>query len=183
MVSKQKNTDTMMISQLRNIDAQQYLRVGFALFTVLVLVLVWTTFATYNAHHETKGVFSFAAKHHVLIMIISFTIILFYGFFVSKMLYAQLITEKKDSGDLLKLVLDFLSEDERKVVRHLVETRGKTTQAEVSRLQGLTRLKAHRVLQKLSSKGLIEVVPHGKIRKVYLRSALLEKLTELENRH
>lgn len=178
MVSKQKNQQRTIVSQTRNIDPKLYIRLGFTLFTILVLVLVWTTFSTYNVHHEEVSMWSFAAKYHVLIMGIAFSISMLYGFFISRTLYHRLEAAKKGTQNMLSLVLKFLSEDEKKIIEHLVEEEGKTTQAEISRLQGMTRLKAHRSLQKLSQRKLITITPHGKIRKIKLREDLFETLTQ-----
>jgi uncharacterized membrane protein len=78
-------------------------------------------------------------------------------------LMSQKVEEKKDSlrkqSDIL---LKFLSEDEKKLVNLLIENNGKILQAEVTRLPGMSKVKSHRVVQKLLDKGVLEKDRLGK---------------------
>lgn len=67
----------------------------------------------------------------------------------------------------------FLNKEEKEIIKYLVEKKGETTQAEISRLPGLNRVKAYRSVQKMQQKKLIEVVSHGKVRKIKLRKDIL----------
>jgi len=60
------------------------------------------------------------------------------------------------------LVLKLLNTDEKKIVERLVKEKGKCFQSEISRIEGLGKLKSHRVLQRLSDRGVIEIEKHGK---------------------
>ena len=72
----------------------------------------------------------------------------------------------------------FLSREEREIVNFLVENKGITTQAEIARLPHMNRVKAHRSLQKMSQKQIIELIAHGKIRKVHLKENILQLLMD-----
>ena len=58
--------------------------------------------------------------------------------------------------------LKLLNPDERKVVEKILDGNGKALQAEVSRLPGMTKVKSHRVLQKLMDRNVIEKDKLGK---------------------
>lgn len=60
------------------------------------------------------------------------------------------------------IILRFLNSDERKVANLLVENHGKVLQAEVTRLPGMTKVRSHRVVQKLIDKGVLEKESLGK---------------------
>ncbi len=60
-----------------------------------------------------------------------------------------------------EIVLKFLDSREKKVVDLLIKNQGKTLQSEVSRSEGMGKLKSHRVIQKLSDKGVIEIQKNG----------------------
>jgi uncharacterized membrane protein len=79
---------------------------------------------------------------------------------------------KKNANILLK----FLNEDEKKLVNLLIENNGKALQAEVSRLPGMTKVKSHRVVQKLIDKGVIEREEFGKTRIIKFVKEIKEAL-------
>jgi len=61
-----------------------------------------------------------------------------------------------------EILLKFLSLDEKKLVNALIESDGKVLQAEITRLPGMTKVKSHRVVQKLLDRGVIEKDSVGK---------------------
>lgn len=74
------------------------------------------------------------------------------------------------------LLLKFLSEDEREVVSFLLSRRGACYQSELSSLPGMTRIRSHRVVQKLLKRGLVQVGRSGRLNRVELAPELLEGL-------
>ncbi len=72
--------------------------------------------------------------------------------------------EKKDKSlkDNTKIILHFLNPDERKVVNKLIEGKGKVIQAEITRMEGMTKLKSHRITQKLIDRGVLKKESMGK---------------------
>ena len=79
---------------------------------------------------------------------------------------------KKNTGVLLR----FLSQDEKKLVNALIENNGKVLQAEITRLPGMTKLKSHRVVQKLIDRGVIEKESVGKTNVVRFTKEIREGL-------
>ncbi|MCR4368606.1 MAG: hypothetical protein NUV67_01740 [archaeon] len=65
---------------------------------------------------------------------------------------------KKNTDVILKL----LNSEEKKLVNLLIENNGKILQAEVTRLPGMTKVKSHRVVQKLIDRGVLEKESVGK---------------------
>ena len=86
--------------------------------------------------------------------------------------------EKKE--DCLKknteLVLKFLGGDERKIVDTILKDNGKVLQAEISRMEGMTRLRAHRALRKLEERNVIQIEKMGKTNIVRLNGEIKEGL-------
>lgn len=81
-------------------------------------------------------------------------------------------TLKKNSEVLLR----FLSADEKKLVNALIESHGKVLQAEISRLPGMSKLKSHRVIQRLIDRGVIEKDRIGKTNIVRFTKEIREGL-------
>jgi len=103
---------------------------------------------------------------------------LIFGFVWSQVLASELKKQRKESKEYLNAALQFMEPIERQVVEFLLKKNGLSTQADVSRLQGMSRVKAHRVVHDLESRGLIDVVPHGKVRELRLKENITELLTE-----
>ena len=72
------------------------------------------------------------------------------------------------------IILKFLNPSERKVVERLVENRGKVLQSEISRMQGMTKLKTHRAVKDLERKGIIVTESYGKTNRIILSEDIKE---------
>ncbi|NYZ79517.1 hypothetical protein H0N99_05205 [Candidatus Micrarchaeota archaeon] len=75
-------------------------------------------------------------------------------------------------------VLKLLSKEERKVVSKIVEEGGKALQSEISLLDGMGKVKAHRIIDRLVDRGIIEKEQHGKTNLVKLSKELKEILVK-----
>ncbi len=73
-------------------------------------------------------------------------------------------------------ILKLLSKEERKVVSKIVEEGGKALQSEISMLDGMGKVKSHRVIDRLVDRGIIEKEQHGKTNLVKLTKELREIL-------
>ena len=134
---------------------------------------------TYRSDISILGTeLSFAVKHHTAIMAGLVALSVIFGFVSSQIFYAELQRKKQDSKNILAVVLLFLSREEREIVNFLVKCQGMTTQAEIARLPHMNRVKAHRSLQKMHQKQIIDLVAHGKIRKVHLKENILQLLLD-----
>ena len=71
-----------------------------------------------------------------------------------------------------EILLRFLDEDERNLLRLLFDKDGVTTQSEISKLNGMTRLKAHRIVKQLEARKIIHVEKFGKINMIRLTDDL-----------
>jgi uncharacterized membrane protein len=70
--------------------------------------------------------------------------------------------------------MKFLSNEEREVLRLLLERGGMTTQSEIAKLPGMSRLKAHRIVRRLSDRSIIYAEKHGKINMIRIVDELKE---------
>ena len=75
-----------------------------------------------------------------------------------------------------EIILKFLNPDERKLVNLLMENKGKVLQAELTRLPGMSKVKSHRVIQKLIDRGVIEKETLGKTNIVRFTKEIQEGL-------
>lgn len=97
---------------------------------------------------------------------------LFVGCFSSYFLIAKQIKENKEINKNIEITLGFLDKNERSIVKELIKNKGRLNQSEFEKVTGLNRVKVHRILQKLLSKGLVEKTSIGKSNVVQLREEL-----------
>lgn len=75
-----------------------------------------------------------------------------------------------------KIILNFLTPPERKMIEILLENDGKVQQYELSRLPDLNKVKTHRILLNLEQKKIIHKEKLGKINKIVLDKELYDAL-------
>jgi len=144
---------------------------------VLLVLISFVAFATYNAQIATaNSLVLFLVRNHMIIMILMVVFSVLFGYFWSQNLYNKIDKEQATSKSIMDVVIHFLSNDEQKIVQHIVELDGKTTQAEIARINNIGKVRAFRAVQKMQEKGIIEVVPHGKVRRVLLKEDIVEIL-------
>lgn len=71
-------------------------------------------------------------------------------------------SKEKTIKDTSKIVLKFLNTPERQVVNKLIENNGKVLQSGITHMEGMTKLKCHRIIQKLADNGIIRKEQMGK---------------------
>jgi uncharacterized membrane protein len=76
----------------------------------------------------------------------------------------------------VQIVLKFLGEDEQVVVRKMLQNNGQVAQAELSRIENISRVKAHRIVMRLQKRGIVEVRKYGKVNFISLAPELKEGL-------
>lgn len=149
----------------------------FSIFVFLVTVLV-VVYALSSKGQEVPAILNLFLAYHLQLMIVMGGFGVLSGLALYKMLSTKIEKQEKAVKGNLEIIMKFLAEDEREVIRLLMEKEGMTTQSEISKLPGMTRLKAHRVTKKLEEHGIIFVEKHGKINLI----RLVEELKGMETK-
>ncbi|MDD5147915.1 MAG: super-infection exclusion protein B [Candidatus ainarchaeum sp.] len=89
---------------------------------------------------------------------------------------AKLDNKQKDIQKATETLVQFLNRDEKTVVRKILENNGRVFQSEISRIEGIGKLKSHRILQRLSDRKVIEIEKHGKTNIIKLAKNIQEFL-------
>ena len=77
--------------------------------------------------------------------------------------------ETKETKNHYKIILlKFLNYNENKVIKKLIENNGTILQSEISRMPGIGKVKAHRILKDMKIKGIISLEKHGKTNRINL---------------
>jgi len=89
---------------------------------------------------------------------------------------SRLEKKEKSLKNNTEVLLRFLNQDERKLVNALVENNGKVLQAEITRLPEMSKVKSHRIVQRLIDRGVIEKESLGKTNIVRFTKEIKEGL-------
>jgi len=65
-------------------------------------------------------------------------------------------------------ILKLLNANEKKVVEKIIENKGSALQSELSRMEGMTKLKTHRAVKELERKGIVKLEQYGKTNRIIL---------------
>jgi len=90
--------------------------------------------------------------------------------FISKFFNKNNIISKANvkKGNDVNLILKFLNPNERKIIEKLIDSNGRVLQAEINRMDGMTKLKTHRAVKELERKGIIKRESLGKTNRIIL---------------
>jgi uncharacterized membrane protein len=145
------------------------------LLIVLFVLAVVVTIVTYNSQSAPESLKPIV-KFHFELMILIAVLGVGVGAATFYLMGEQVERKSQESRKNAELLLKFLSGDEKKVVERLLKNDGKAMQYELSRLEGLTRLKAHRIVGKLERQGIVAVEKIGKVNSVRLTEEFRESL-------
>ncbi len=104
---------------------------------------------------------SCSTAQKVLPFVDAIPIVLFLALVAGAVVFYLLSPRSPPSG-FNDATLRFLSGDEKVIVRRLVEKQGEALQAELTQLEGMTKVRSHRAIRKLEKKGVVQVVQKGK---------------------
>ena len=159
-------------------------RIALAISIIFAfLFLMFAVIFTYRLPQGISfGIFDLAAQYHLELMFIMAALGVAVGAFIFYLLYEKLETREQESAITAEMLLGFLGNEDIKIISYLVKSNGSAYQSEISRLEGLTRLRAHRALAKLEHKRLVQLEKIGKTNKVILSSSLFSALSTKEAR-
>lgn len=81
---------------------------------------------------------------------------------ISGAIIFYLLIPDNASKEFNEATLKFLSENERVIVKRIIERGGEAMQSELTRLEGMSKVKSHRTIQKLKKKGVVRIQQKGK---------------------
>jgi uncharacterized membrane protein len=144
-----------------------------AIFIFLTTVLAFV-FALYSQGQEVPELLAPFIHHHIEFMLLMGIFGLLSGLIVYSIMTQTLEKQKKIVKTNTDIIMKFLGHDEREVLQLLLTKDGMTTQSEIAKLPGMSRLKAHRITKKLESRGIIYIEKYGKINMLRIVDELKE---------
>jgi hypothetical protein len=137
-----------------------WLIVSTFIFLVAVLVFV---FALYSQGQEIPSILEPFIEWHMHFMVLMGLFGVLSGLMVFSIMSSTIEEQKQVVRTNTDIIMKFLTEEDREIVRLLLSKQGMTTQSEIAKLPGMSRLKAHRIVKKLEDRGIVHVEKYGKI--------------------
>ena len=108
----------------------------------------------------------------LLLIILGFLI----GILVSYFYFEKRIELPRVGADKKDNILLLLTPSERAVLKKIIDRNGEVLQSEVSRLEGMGKVRAHRVIEKLVRRGVLEKEGMGKTNTLKLRKEIRDAI-------
>lgn len=146
--------------------------VGLIIYSPNLIALTNPTVCTINGvcqHEERVHLLTELVPVFILAGVIIGAIVFFF-------MSSRLENKQNDLAKVTDTLVQFLNKDEKLVVKKLIENDGKVLQAEVSRIEGLGKVKSHRIIQRLVDRNVIVVESFGKTNIVKLTKEIREVL-------
>ena len=144
-----------------------------SIFIFLITVLVFV-YALSSNGEAVPGLFQPFLEYHIHFMVLMGFFGLGSGLVLYKILDMTLEKQKSLLKTNIQIIMKFLSPEDRGVVSLLLSKDGMTTQSEISKLPGMSRLKAHRLVKRLGDRGIIHIEKYGKMN-------MIRMIDELKN--
>lgn len=114
-------------------------------------------------------------RNEVTLVIVTLSL---FGLFVGSLTY-YLITERceeklKEIQRDNRIMLSLLEPDERKIIETIIDNEGKSSQSDIVKKTGISRVKVSRILKKLEQKGIIKKSQNGMTNIVELEKEIKE---------
>ena len=143
-------------------------------FIFLVTVLVFV-YALSSQGENVPDFLSPFLQYHIHFMVLMGL----FGVGSGVLVYSLMNRTIEEGQKILKInteiIMKFLSNEDKEVMKLLLEKGGMTTQSEIAKANNMSRLRAHRAVRKLEERGIIHVEKHGKINMVRLVDELRQQ--------
>lgn len=150
--------------------------IGFASLTIVLLGLVWFLVYLHQDHTPANPVFFWLIQNRLPFTIATMIIAAAAGYSLATYTSIKLTDTQAKAKEVIKLLKKFLTQEEQVIINYLIEHDNKALQSELSRIQGLSRVKVHRTLSKLKDTGLVKTTPKGKTNTVHLSETVAKVL-------
>lgn len=99
-----------------------------------------------------------------------------FGIIASYFYFERKVELPLPSANKLESVLLLLNPTERKIIKRIVDEGGTSFQSDISRIEGIGKVRAHRTIDKLVRRGVLEKEEKGKTNILKLKKEIMESL-------
>ena len=150
----------------------------FSVLSIFIIVIVLTMLSVYyiGSNHTIPNYLFIFVEYHIFFMFFIAIFGVVFGILTQSITSKKIESNEKKFEKLKKYFLKSVSYDEKKVIDYLLINNGVCTQYELTKLEGLNKLKISRMLIELEKKKFVIKKSIGKINKIYLCEDLVSIL-------
>lgn len=142
--------------------------IAFVVLITFVVLLLGDRF-----HVTSCGCPKVISQNSVWIFIL--LAVIFVGSLFYYLFSLKIDSQKSTINKNMEILYSILDEDEKKVIKKLVNNNGELLQNDISKMFG-DKIRAHRVIKKLEDKKMIDINKNGKGNSVKLKSELRKEM-------
>lgn len=148
----------------------KYRTLVFLLLTSLFIIILTLTIVSYFflSSETTPYILKLFVRYHVFFMITIAVLGLLFGSISHIIFNRDLEKSKETLNETIELLMNLLNYEDKKIITYLKDNNGVSTQYELTKISGLTKLKVHRSIEKLERNNILRKEKLGKINKIYL---------------
>ncbi len=159
-------------------DKNKKALLGLLILLAFATLVVIGTYYYVTSTGENSPVTDLIFKYHFEFMLFLGLGGIAVGAFSYYLLGHEVVVQKEISRKNAGVLFELLDHSERIIVQKLVEQKGKARQYEFAYDSKLGKVKAHRAVKKLASKGVVTIEKLGKVNSVVLKPEILDALSE-----
>ncbi len=148
----------------------------FIYFIVMILFFVLLSMTIVSFYFigktDTPSFIKFFVNYHVLFMFLDSIVGLLFGALSYFFLNRRMDIKKDELNKNIELLLKLINTDEKKIIKYLSKNNNKASQYELTKIEGMTKLKVHRSLEKLELNRIVKKEKLGKVNNIYLNLKL-----------
>lgn len=144
-----------------------------------ILTMLGISYMSISHGQPASGMVALFITYHIHLMIllgalgISLGILSFYSFTLQER------SVKRSHQNSKSILFRFIDRNERVIIEYLIRNKDKkVTQAHISQLENMGKVKAHRTILKLEEKNILSTTPLGKTKILQLHSDIADSLQD-----
>jgi uncharacterized membrane protein len=174
-------TETMIFGFQNNKTMKKDKKFILLIVSIIALIIFIATSLIFSFHLNTENklvspLFTPFVKYNAQFIIILVSLSIFVGGAIFYLMLGKIEKTKEIVKTDINIMLKLLNKDEGLIIEKLINSKGKVLQSEISRAEGLNKVKAHRILSRLRERGVIRLEKYGKTNLVYLSKDILGSL-------
>ncbi|MBU0592058.1 hypothetical protein KKF81_00610 [Candidatus Micrarchaeota archaeon] len=166
-----------------NLDKNKKAILGLGFIALLMLIIIYLPKSFEQGVPEICTIDGDCQHENYLDMVISYLpAVLVLGFILGVVISYFYFERKAElpipTTDKKQVILSLLTSSEKKAIEKIIEMKGQVLQSEVSRLEGMGKVRAHRVIERLIRRGVLEKQQFGKTNMIRIRKDIFDALTK-----
>ena len=165
----------------RCFSVEQTKKLALIIAIIISFITFLTTSLIFSFHLATENklmspFFTPFVRYNEQFILILVSLSVFVGTLVTFTMLSRMDKNKQIAKRDLNVLLKLINQEERAIIERILQAGGSILQSELSRAEGLNKVKVHRILARLRQRGILILESYGKTNRVKMEPGLLKTL-------